>query len=168
MYDRSAIANDLKNRFLGDPRFYMTLSDEADGEQEALEQSYDFRYKEFFEVLAAQFHLNLEAAFPGASTFGDTYDLIVDRVFAAGSCDLPPRNTPIQEAFVQITVDRKWGPLWVFFLPDRIQLCKSSEYIQKGIIFPAVPFGEVEYADPRVFLILKRVLDHLGFPIPVL
>lgn len=176
MRDRSTIVGNFMDQIRSDHYFpvtYMSLSDEADGDQEALAQSRDlqsceFRQKEFFEELATQLSENLQAAFPGACAFGDTLDLRADEMYAAGSCDLPPSNTPIREAFVRLTVNRNWGPLWIFFYADGMQLCKTLRHGPKCVIFPDKPFGEVGYDNPGFFLVLKQILDHLGFPIPAL
>jgi len=141
------------------------LSDEAGGEEECLDRLRHLRHPEPWERFAAELQARLQAAQPDAQIeAGDSWDLAADEMYSWGSCDLPPPDLPIREAYVRLKVERKWGPLWVFFTAKGKELCKTSPNVRNGVIFAAKPFCSVDYEDPRFFPLLERVLAALGFP----
>jgi hypothetical protein len=141
------------------------LSDEAGGEEECLDQLRDLRHPELWERFATDLQARLRAAHPGARVeAGNSWDLAADEMYSGGSCDLPPPDLPVREAYVRIWVQRKWGPLWIFFTPKGMELCKTSPHERKGLIFAAKPICSVDYENPRFFPLLERALSTLGFP----
>jgi hypothetical protein len=132
----------------------LALSDEAGGEDEYLDRLQYLRDPELWERFAADLQTELKAAHPGAR---------VERSCNIPAPDLP--NLPIHEAYVRLKVERKWGPLWVYFTPEGMELCKTSPDWGKGLLHAAEPFCSVKYEDPRFFPLLERVLAALGFPV---
>lgn len=161
-YDIQAIRRELIQR-LRAGRDNMTLSDEAEGEEDALEESYALRRIEFFEALATKLVELVDARYPRSCEFGNSWDLLDDEMYASGSCDRPPLNTPVHEAYARLRVKRIKA-LWIFFTRDGVEFCGTNE--RRGVWFPKQPFKKIGYEDPNIFTEIERILARIGFLIP--
>jgi hypothetical protein len=117
------------------------------------------------ESLAWELFWKLFDAYPDCRLdIGDSWDLALDNMYASGSCGAPDDHYPVHLAYVRLWVERKWGPLWIFFEEEGVALCKSL-HDHPEVLFAKKRSIEIPYADPRLFTFLERVLAYFGWPV---